>query len=182
MKAFYAATAGVPYVEQGHQVAAESRLAGPDKCVVFDLTPVGVDCEPAGHVELLFFLRCVIEALAGCHKAGWAVVDLRWANIVCTRPERWYVIDAAEHAAKFGQPMAAGLSLPDGVGSVATADVDRAQLSRMLSAEMRQSITQAADNRDAQRTTQLLFQTLDRAGTTMEDLLELQIVRTVRIL
>src|SRR5690348_4966523 len=107
LRKFYTELAGAPYLERGEWSASESKPDAPEgqKVAVFLLTPVGIETQPADIAQLHFFLRCAIEAIAACHAKCWALVDLRWSNVIRTSAERWFLIDAAEHATPFGRAM-----------------------------------------------------------------------------
>ena len=111
--AFYRQCRDVPFLESGQPC----RDHGWD----FRLTPVGLQRMPADDVELLEALGCVLVALEGVHRRGYAFVDVRWMNIVLVRgfagkPDGWYLIDA-ELARPLGSAVPQGLRLQYSNGS-----------------------------------------------------------------
>ena len=49
-------------------------------------------------------LRCILAALDNCHRMGWAVNDLRWANVIVLASGFWTIIDC-EYAHPIGGPL-----------------------------------------------------------------------------
>lgn len=174
----------MPFLERGRLVAEESHVADRvegAKQAVFELKPVGVERKPRNEAELLYFLRCILGTLAGCHQLGWAIVDLRWGNIISTSAagDSWHVIDAAEHAVRIGQPLPHNIHLPPGIvgGSAASMEVDRKQLSLMLSDDMRAWLTGGG----ASRLRQQFLTKLDSEGCTFAELLNHSLMQQVSV-
>jgi len=59
-------------------------------------TPIGLQILPQSFEELLVALKCVLQALDGVHKLGYAHGDIRWPNILYTSDNNWLLIDFEE--------------------------------------------------------------------------------------
>ena len=63
-----------------------------------------MDIEYELHVLIQMALRCILEALDNCHRKGWALNNLRWANVIFLATGIWTIIDC-EYARPIGDPL-----------------------------------------------------------------------------
>jgi hypothetical protein len=147
---FYSDTAGVAHLEQldTNKLWTVKVNADNSRDVNMALTPVGVEREPTVN-EIRQFMKDIIHAIKICGDKGWAIVDVRWSNIVYTNIlTGWIIIDASEHATKIGQPLPNVILSHGLAGTNADKRTDIYQLRTMISSKpaLQNSITSDVGN------------------------------------
>jgi hypothetical protein len=178
MRQFYQASSdnNVPGLERVPRDPSGTIVAVEDasrQAITFELTPVGVSRAPHPG-ETQRWLGHVLQTLAACARLNWAIVDVRVPNVVLDMNQRWTVIDAADHATPFGQPLPAlpVFLVPGLVGANADARTDVQQLAASV-----QQYGAMVQEIQRTRAGALFFQQLCSGAKTAAELSQLAYIR-----
>jgi len=123
---FYTECKAAPFVE----CALSIETAGAD--LILSLSPVGIAIVPDTVASLQMAMACTIIALRSVHSKRWAIIDLRWPNIVrvSTHEGYRYVLIDCEHATPFDAPISLSVRHAHKLMETASPAVDTVMLGR----------------------------------------------------
>ena len=83
----------VPHVIECCNISDSRKRLGNMRYINLTLKPCGIEHVPSSLKELVSAIRCVLLALQGVHRLGYAHCDIRWPNVLFVNDGDWRLID-----------------------------------------------------------------------------------------
>jgi len=86
-------TKSVPFVCHCREMSITPKKDNGEDFIQLMITPFGCEFKPQTLDLLMRALSCVLRALEGVHKLGYAHCDVRWPNVLRVSDDYWILID-----------------------------------------------------------------------------------------
>jgi serine/threonine protein kinase len=83
----------IPHVIRCMKIEISGKKRGAEKYIDMHFLPHGCEVLPSSLKSFITAIRCVLLALEGLHKIGYAHRDIRWPNILRVTDQNWILID-----------------------------------------------------------------------------------------